>query len=80
MLTILYTDEMKCMSILFNEAVADPGIVSQNKRCNLIIKYMLYGLNFKHVYQSFLHLTNRKKASTKDQVYNQKEKISPQPR
>ena len=41
MLTILYTDEMKCMSILFNEAVADPGIVSQNNRCNLIIKCMI---------------------------------------
>ena len=30
MLTILYTEELKCMSILFNEAVADPGIVFEN--------------------------------------------------
>ena len=31
MLTILYTDEMKCMSILFTEAVADPGMFFQTK-------------------------------------------------
>ena len=35
MLTILYTEELKCMSILFNEAVADPGIVFQNIKAEL---------------------------------------------